>query len=48
MLIKMYYGWEQRALARYPTTGACGLLVDREGGRHALSCTFSLMKCRHT
>lgn len=30
ILIKMYYGWEQKALARYPTSGACGLRVERE------------------
>jgi len=47
ILIKMYYGREQKALARYPTTGACELLVDRMGGWNTLRCRFSLMKRGH-
>lgn len=41
-LIEMHHYWEQRALARYPTTGACGLPVESEGGWYTVNCIFSL------
>lgn len=43
----MYYGIEQKALASNATTGASELLMDRLGGRGALRCACSMMKCRY-